>query len=211
MSVVILSTLLLLWVVVDLLSFLSVPWQYVGDFDYLLLKESALWIMFTQHCPYFEAKWITRIVWHFSWLFSLLGIMIITKYGPKTAEKYPNAPISPENMNHTLENVKLPGVTLLTYVNTIQLVLLAIGAYAVKIIRESFVSARSGDLLWGNIIFFLIILPPFSILPQFFLSKIIARRSFHKLKLKRDYVYILLALIGLLLSLLFFARTISCL
>ena len=204
-SVVILSTLLLLWVVVDTFSYLFVPWQHAGFDEFLLDKESTFWIQYSGHCSFFDAKWITRIVWHFSWLFSLIGILIIAKFGQNSEEKYSESPISLNHVNNTPEIGKLSYDTLHPYVNTFHLILLIIGTYAVRIKKGIFFS--SGDPIWENIAFFLIIFPLFSIFPQFFLSKIIARRSIQKVKYKRDYAFILLLLTGLFLSFFLFGIT----
>ena len=193
LGMVILPTLLLLWVVVDLLLFSLEPWPYdiAMDTYYLLLKESPFWRQYIAFDHNFESKWITSVVWHFSWLFSLLGIMLLTKHGPNPSKKYSDAPIT--------RNV------LLNYVNMIQLVLYIVGTYAVRFKKYSFFNIY-GDLVFGHVLLRLILIPPFSTLPQFFLAKIFSRRTFQKIKFKRDYVIIPLLMIGLLLSFVFFGR-----
>ena len=178
-SMVVLPTFLLLCVVVDLLFFSLEPWQY-GEFGlgYVSVKESIFWVQYTNHCENFSPKWIISVVWHFSWWFSLLGIKILAKYEQRSNEKW--------------------GPFLLNQSNAIQLILLTIGTYAQKFKRYSLL-----DISPINILIYLIILPPFSILPQFFLSKISSRGIIFK----SDYVIIPMLGLCLLLSFLFFGRS----
>ena len=195
-SMVILPTLLLLWVVVDLLFFSLVPWQYAGFNDYLLLKENIFWKQYTDHCRFFEPKLLTSLVWHISWAFSLLGLMFLTKLEQKSTERYHNTPPSLETGKIFPEKGKLSRDVFQKYTINTQLVLITVGAVVLRI--------------KGTMMIFLLILVPLSFLPQFFLSKMISRRSFQKLKKKSDYVIIPVLMLCLLVSTLLFGRVIAC-
>jgi hypothetical protein len=213
-SMVILPTLFLLWVMVDTFSYLFVPWEYAGFNDYLLLKESAFWILFTQHCPFFEAKWITRVVWYFSWFFSMLGLLILTKSEQNLPERVHTTPISLETDKNTLNKGNFSRDRLLYVITKIQLILLTVGTIIQKIRMWFFID--SGDLdgqFLGFVVYvviFLLIFAPFSILPQFFLMKIFSRRIFSKSKLKWDRVTLPLLMLCLLISFPLFGRLIAC-
>jgi len=205
-----LPTLLLLWVVVDLLFFSLEPYPYGdgGDLYYMFLKESIFWKQYIAHCHFFNPKWITSVVWHFTWFISLISIMILSKYEQESMENNKISPISLGSVTTTKKGY-LYLFSLLNYVNNVQLVLLIIGTFVVKIKKWSHLFYdNQGGLIFGSILFYLIILGPFSILPQFFLLKIYSRRSFQKLKFKRDYATIPLMMIILVISFLIFGRTI---
>jgi hypothetical protein len=206
-SLINLPSLLLLWVVLDLFFFSLVPWQFSND--YLLLKESIFWKQYVAHCTYFEPKWITSILWHSIWVFSLLGIKMKTKYEQRILERKPNVSISLESMKNTSEKVKFSNVVLQKYTYTIQLLLLTVGTYILKFKKHTFVSS-SGNVQVFSIWLYLVLTPPFSILPPFLLSKIISRRSFQNSERRGDKIFIGLLIILLAISTIAFGRVLVC-
>ncbi len=194
-------TILLLWIVVELLFFSLDPWTSGEPIAYVLFKESIFWIQYKQHCNFFEMKWFTAILWHLIWLFSLQVIIIVNKNEEKSPEKYFNGIISLENNNNSPDKVGTIQYTFLNYLNKIQLVLLMIGTYVLRFKKNIFY--ESGRFYYSNILFYLIIVPPLNFLPQFFLLKIYSRRYFQKLKYKRDNIIVPLLVICLFGSFVF--------
>lgn len=201
---------LLLWIVIDLANFTmyALPYPSGGGNDYHFLNTSMFWNHYVSHCIYFEAKLHTRILWHFSWIFSALGVLILKK--PLEKERFIELNVKKlvKNPIRTMQNTQV-GVLLLRRIYIIFSAILLIIGGVIYGIKDNIHWIESEMLNLPSFLIELLVSNSFSIFPQIILFAWISLSSKDIVKKPKNWLLVIL-LITLFASYNFFANVWMC-